>query len=328
MENDGGKKRRAEDDINTNEDKMPKTTHSPTRTRRGSIGGQDNPITENAMKAMLDAMEGRMSGRHDRVESRLEALCSEVTRNQSEVKEVRKMVEDNETKLMARMDGQRKHLEALIATNAAKSSPTTGASRLSPKNEEAYWLNRRSLSVWPVYGEDASAGLRIFFLQRLKLTEEQVKDLGKISIRRMKEPLSKARKEVFCSFETKETRDMVKACSKNLAGEGADVGLRAQFPGILMDTFRNFETIAYHLRGSDPNIRRAVKFDDSAMDLVMDVRIGDEWRRIKPSEARKTLEENAHIKRGPTEMSSESLTEILSKSGRTPATGANTQEKE
>ena len=203
MENDNGKKRRAEDDINTNEDKMPKTTHLPTRTRRGSIGGQDNPITENAMKAMLDAMEGRMSGRHDRVENRLETLCSEVTRNQAEVKEVRKMLEDNETKLMTRMDGQRKHLEALIATNAAKLSPTAGASQLSPKNEEAYWLNRRSLNGWPVYGEDASAGLRIFFLQRLKLTEEQVKDLSKISIRRMKEPLSKARKEVFCSFETK-----------------------------------------------------------------------------------------------------------------------------
>ena len=140
-------------------------------------------------------------------------------------------------------------------------------------------------------------------------------------VKRLKEPVAKARKEIFCTFETKETRDLVKAASKHLAGD-RESGLRPQFPGFLLDTFRTFESIGYHLRMADPDVRRSIKFDDTILDLEMDVKIGDDWKRIRPEEAKKTLESNPHIRRGPSEMSSSDLSLLLKKKT-TPATGAN-----
>lgn len=148
--------------------------------------------------------------------------------------------------------------------------------------------------------------------------------MGRISYRRLKEPLSKARKEVLCTFDTKEARDLVKAASKHLASEGPNVGLRAQFPGFLLDTFRLLENIGYNLRASDDTVRRSVKFDDSAMDLMMDVKLGEEWKRIRPAEARIALLNNPKMRRGPEEMSGEDLSGLVSKAlARSPATGAN-----
>ena len=56
----------------------------------------------------------------------------------------------------------------------------------------------------------------------------------------------------------------------------------------------------------------------------MDVRIGDEWKRIRPAEARATVEKNPQIKRGPAELNCEDLSGLLAKGTKsTPATGAN-----
>ena len=312
-----GKRKAEEEPTSDKTDKMPKTGHSPPpqRTRRNSIGEQ--PVTESVLKTMMEGMESRLG-------LRMEGMGSELRQNQAEIKEVRQLLGDTESKLLERMDGQKRQLEAMIvgSSNAAASSSAAGT--LSPKKEESYWLHRRSLSVWPILGEDVQAGLKTFMNEKLKITDDQIREIGKIAFRRLKEPASKARKEVFCTFETKEARDIVKAASRNLTG-GAEVGLRAQFPGFLVDTFRMFETIAFHLRGNDSSVRRAVKFDDANLDLMMDIKLGEEWRRILPAEARKTLEENPHIKRGPEEISSQSLSQLLAKTKKSPATGANSQ---
>ena len=309
-------KRKAEDEPEREKiDKMPKTGHSPPpRTRRNSVG--EAPITENTLKSMLDGLEKRLGLRFE----------GELKQNQDEIKEVRQLLGDTETKLLERMDGQKRQLEAMINTAGTSGASATSSGGISPKKEESYWTHRKSLSVWPIIGDDLATGLRIFLNDKLKLGDDQIRELGHIKFKRMKEPASKAKKEVLCTFETKEARDLVKAASKNLAGHEGDIGLRAQYPGFLVDTFRTFETIAFHLRSGDPNVRRSVKFDDAAMDLVMDIKLGDEWRRILPAEAKKTLEENPHIKRGPEEISSLSLSQLLAKNkNKTPATGANSQ---
>ena len=307
------RKRRASDAEGQSFRKMPATGRSPPRTRRNSTSEQG--FSEAALKSMFDGLESRLGDRIDR-------MGGEIKKNQSDISEVKKRMDQSESNLLDRMDIQRRELEAMIKNST---SPVS-ANRLSAKNEESYWHFRRSLSMWPIQGEDASIGLRTFMMQKLKFTEEQVKDLGKILIRRLKEPVPKARKEVFCTFETKETRDLVKAASRHLAGLGNSVGLRPHFPGFLVDTFRMFESIGYYLRSGDQNIRRAVKFDDGVMDLVMDVKLGEEWKRIRPAEARKTIEENPHIKNGPEEISSETLSELLAKTKKkSPATGANSE---
>ena len=294
-------------------DKMPRTSHSPPRGRRNLTSGEP-PLSETTLRLILGEMETRMTGRID-------AMGADIKRNQDDIKDVRKMVGQTETNLLAKIDEQRKQLESMIKSGG---TGTPNTSRVSQKNEDSYWLHRRSLSVWPVVGDDASAGVKEFLRTKLKFSEEQITALGRVSVRWIKEPISKARREVFCIFETKETRDKIKAEGKKLAGQGSDVGLRAQFPGFLMDTFRLLEGIAYHLRAGDDSIRRSVKFDDVAMDLVMDVKIGDEWKRIKPAEARATVEKNPHLKRGPSELNSDDLSGLLAKNkNATPATEAN-----
>lgn len=282
--------------------KMPVCTPPPQRSRRQSTG--DQPLTEATLRAVVDAMEKRVS-------DQIDSINSDVAKNKNDIKEVRDTLASTETNLLVWMDEQKRQLETLIWA-----SPGPGASRLSTKQEENYWLHRRSLSVWPIIGDDVTAGLKTFLMQKLRFTEDNIREIEKIMVKRMKEPIARGRKEAFCTFETKEGRDVVKAASKHLTGEGPGVGLRAQFPGFLLDNFRLLETVGYNLRANDPSIRRSIKFNDSAFDLFMD------WKRIYPEEARLSLQANPRLKRGPEEMSHTDISNLLSKAS-SPATGAN-----
>ena len=306
--NNNNKKRPRPPNESPETDKMPVRTPPPQRSRRQSTG--DQPLTEATLRAVVDAME--------RVSDRIDGINADVARNKSDIKEVRDTLTATETNLLVRMDDQKRQLENLIRTVP----PAFGSARLTPKQEESYWLHRRSLSVWPVIGEDVSARLKSFLMQKLRMTEENIREVGKIIVKRMKEPTARGRKEAFCTFETKEGRDIVKAASRHLAGEGPSVGLRAQFPGFLLDTFRLLETIGHNLRVNDPSVRRSIKFDDSAFSLFMDVKVGDDWKRIFPEEARFSLLANPHLKRGPEELSHDDISSLLAKA-KTPATGAN-----
>ena len=320
MENGNTKKRRAEEEAESQEpraDKMPKPDRSPPRTRKfsNSSNNEGGGLSEATFKAYMEGVEKRFN---DKVES----MGGDIKKNKEDISEVRTLLVSTETNLLERMDEQKKQLEGMIRSNV--SGAYNPAGRLTAKQEEAYWLHRRSLSVWPLHGDDIGVALRNFLVQKLRFTEDQIRDMGRISFKRLKEPASKARKEVMCTFDTKEARDLVKAASKNLAGEGANVGLRAQFPGFLLETFRLLEAIGYNLRAGDDTVRRSVKFDDSAMDLMMDVKLGDEWKRIRPDEARATLKANPGLRRGPEEMSSQDLSKLLSKAmSKPPLTGAN-----
>ena len=96
-----------------------------------------------------------------------------------------------------------------------------------------------------------------------------------------------------------------------------------QVPGYLSSNFKLLENLGYQMRAMDRGVRRVIKFDDDNMDLVMDVKIGDSWKRIKPAEANvaklsRTFTSNS----GPQEMSSAGIAAFFAG---TPATGANTQ---
>ena len=313
-------KRRAEEEPETDENragKMPNAGRTPPTTRRMSNSASDFSLTEATFKQHMEGLDKRLD--------KIEGMSADIKRNKDDIVEVRRMLTSTETNLLERIDDQKKQMELLVkATVASTSGASNPAGRLTPKQEEAYWLHRRSLSMWPLLGDDVGAALRTFLTQKLRFTEEQIRDMGRISFRRLKEPLSKARKEVFCTFETKEARDTVKGASKHLASEGAGVGLRAQFPGFLLDNFRLLENIGYNLRAGDETVRRAVKFDDAALDLMMDVKLGDEWKRIRPAEARVAVQNNPKIRRGPEEMTGEDLSSLVSTAlSKTPATGAN-----
>ena len=312
-------KRKASGDIHSDQkkaDKMPNASRTPPTTRRMSNAGQDCNLSEATFKQHMSNLDKRLD--------KIEGMGAEIKQNKEDIQEVRKLLSSTESNLLERMDEQKKQLEKLVKAGANQPPPTNYAGRLTSKQEDAYWLHRCSLSFWPVQGDDVGAALRQFLTQKLRFTDDQLRDFGKMSYRRLKEPLAKARREVFCTFETKEARDAVKAASRHLASEGSGVGLRAQFPGFLLENFRLLKNIGYNLRSSDDSVRRSVKFDDAALDLMMDVKIGDSWKRIRPAEARIAVNNNPQLRRGPEELTGDDLSGLMSRAlSKTPATGAN-----
>ena len=110
----------------------------------------------------------------------------------------------------------------------------------------------------------------------------------------------------------------------NLAAEGRAAGVRMQVPGYLISTFRLLENLGYQMKKVDPDVRRVVKFDDSKMSLMMDVRVNDSWRRVYPDDAKKAMARTPNLSAaaGPAEMSSDNISDFFTQ---TPASGANAE---
>ena len=87
------------------------------------------------------------------------------------------------------------------------------------------------------------------------------------------------------TFSSRECRDRVKAAGINLAGQN-EAGIRIHVPGFLLESFHALQGVGYHMKKKDPDVRRAVKFDDSNFSLVMDIKVKGTWRRITAAEAK------------------------------------------
>ena len=88
-------------------------------------------------------------------------------------------------------------------------------------------------------------------------------------------------------------------------------GTRIQVPGYLMDNFRALEAVGYSMKKAGSNVKRSVKFDDLNQDLVLDIKIGEEWMRINPAEAKAVCRENPEIRAGPKKMGRNEITKFL-----------------
>ena len=81
------------------------------------------------------------------------------------------------------------------------------------------------------------------------------------------------------------------------------------------------------MRAVDPTVRRVIKFDDERSDLMMDVKVGDSWRRILPSQAKAAKMSNSFTASGgPLEMTSDNIGSFFTSVSSGPATGANAQQ--
>ena len=157
------------------------------------------------------------------------------------------------------------------------------------------------------------------------MTPDFIDGLGQINVRKHRDPRSKIEGEVVATFETKEARDAVKAESKNLAGSTDRAGIRLHIPGYLSTNFKLLENLGYQMRAVDGNVRRVVKFDDEKQDLILDFKVGDTWKRIRPAEAAAAkMSKSFAAPSGPVEMDSSGIADFFATAG-TPATGANAQ---
>lgn len=279
------------------------------RNRRNSTSKKDSSTSE--LEATMLAIEKRQTERMDR-------LLAGMENNGEQVKSLRKLITDREEAIL----GEVKEMDA--KTNAridalVNSMGPQNRSRDS-KHHDAYQDHRRALRIWPVPGPEIKPNLTAFLKEKLKITDDELKRLGNISFKKFRDPTSNDN-EVLITFETKRARDAVKAAGKHLAGLAGKAGMKIHVPGHLQSNFNLLQSLGYHLKQTDDSIRRSIKFDDDAENLVMDIFVDGAWSRIRPEEAKAVAEKNPSVASGPKVLSADKISGILNK--KTPATGAN-----
>ena len=201
--------------------------------------------------------------------------------------------EENIQELKTRMDVQDKRIEAKIAREVAKlgvapsSSKAVGAAAAS-RREEAYFLCRRSLKIWPIEGEDLADAVRVFFATNLGMTDDRVRALGDLVVAPAPGRAPRERKEVLVTFDSSDDRDAVKALGSSLAGQRA-AGMSVHVPGHLLDSLYALNGVGYSIKNKNEGVRRSIKFDDLQQDIYLDIFVAGQWRKITPAEARNAL---------------------------------------
>ena len=122
----------------------------------------------------------------------------------------------------------------------------------------------------------------------------------------------KIKNECIVTFDEKRVKDKVRAGASNLAGM-SDHGVRIDIPNFLRSNFRSLEALGFALKKKHKDLRRAVKFNDEALDLVMDMRTTDEadWVRIRPDAARRARANMPEAREGPVELSDVEISSLF-----------------
>ena len=149
---------------------------------------------------------------------------------------------------------------------------------------------RRSLRLWPISGSDLKAGLGDFLKLRLRISPVFLSDMGEIGVKRVASTSTKFPDEVIALFSTVEVRDTVRRAAKELAGD-TGAGVRLEIPFALQPSLKALESVSYNLKQKNKEVKRSIKFDDHAMDLVLDFNIdpsapGSQWKRVTAVQAK------------------------------------------
>ena len=116
------------------------------------------------------------------------------------------------------------------------------------------------------------------------------------------EPRSKIEAEVVVEFQTASLRDSIKSTGFRLEGQRA--GIRIEVPNFLKSDFHVLQNRSYRLKMANKEMKRSVKFDDECYGLMLDVQLpGQEWRRIRPAQARAARRADPSLRSGPSELS-------------------------
>ena len=207
---------------------------------------QDAPLTLADLAALINAssqktalgmtdMENRLAGKMDIQEANL-------ANTNCELRQLKERVTDGEATLdtriatavdqaVARRLGQ-DHFPPLggpatpgpsstlsfpsFATAASSSSgqPSAiiAADPRAVRQEEDYWLCRRSLRLWPAPGPDLNKSVSEFLTSELEI--EDLDDIGPFSVQRYQTAKTKYMNEVLVAFRTANVRDFVKAAAE------------------------------------------------------------------------------------------------------------------
>ena len=240
-------------------------------------GGEPGEGVDPALIRFLNAMKedivqstretvGKLESRLDNTEKGLAAL--------------EKKVEDTDKRVS-------EQISAEVAKIGGQSVLSQG---VAGRREEAYHRCRRSLKVWPIEGDDLADSVRNFMKTRLKMSDDRIRSLGSIAVSSLPSKASRDKKEVVVTFDSADERDFVKSNGPHLAGQ-REAGMSLHVPGHLMDNLAALNGLAYSIKQKFGNTRRAVKFDDGAQDVYLDICIAGNWKKVTPQEAKQALKE-------------------------------------
>lgn len=226
---------------------------------------------------LLSIKEELQTATRDAAEKVRESMDKRLTENERSIRELR-----------TRLDDRDKDIDDRIAAQITKLVPIKPPAVRSPgldRRERAYHFSRRSLKLWPVEGEDLEDAVRVFLRSELKLLDQKIGSLGVIEVTVGTGRSARDRKEVLATFETKEDRDAVKAAGINLAGKDS-VSMSIHVPGHLLDNYFALNSVGYSIKSKHQGVKRAVKFDDNAQNVYLDIYVGGQWKKITPEDAR------------------------------------------
>ena len=264
--------------------------------------GASQPGVDPAMLALLmsikkdinDTTKSAVEKIDRRIDENAKAIQKVGEQTTEEMRKLRQHCQENQAKFEERIERQlevrEQKMERRLMTLEAKSSAATGTrSPLRTGRQDAAYLEaRRTLKLWPITGEDLEDSVRCFLQSRLKIGEDRVRSLGKISVKPGLGKAARERSEVLATFDNREDRDFVKSMGINLAGQGT-VGMSLHVPGHLLDNLYALNSIGYNIKKNQEGIKRSIKFDDSIQDIYLDIYIGGRWQRILPAQARSAL---------------------------------------
>ena len=166
--------------------------------------------------------------------------------------------------------------------------------------------------------------MRDFLVQNLEMDADFVSgDMGAVKIEKIVDPRSKILNEAVVEFCSVPLRDSIKASAFKLAGRRA--GIRMEIPHFLKSDFNALQNISYRMKMANPEMKRSVKFDDDQLGLMLDIQLpGQDWRRIRPDQARAARDNNPRLRLGPLELTSDMISGAIEEaSSQPPLTGAN-----
>ena len=274
------------------------------------------------IQSSMGGMEARLGGKIDALEvtvksneNKISSLTSIVNENSSEVSALRERMDASklamDRKIGETVRSQFGQDPGALSFTSIRTDGGVGPARTTAQIA-SYWKCRKSLRLWPI-GATGSGTLSLqqhviaFLVEQLQFTESMVdEDFGQFDVERVVDPRSKVEREAVVEFASSALRDSVKGSGYRLEGKRA--GIRIEVPNNLKSDFHVLQSISYKMMMANPGIKRSVKFDDENYGLVLDVQIpGQDWRRIRPDQARAARNVDSSLGNGPRELSGDMI---------------------
>ena len=82
--------------------------------------------------------------------------------------------------------------------------------------------------------------------------------------------------------------------------KGKRAGIRMEVPHFLRSDFQVLQNLSYKMKMANKDMKRSLKFDDANLGLVLDIQLpGEDWKRIRPDQARQAGLSNPALRSGP-----------------------------